>query len=297
MSPSPNVLWYSAFLMIASTPFSFLLFSSDPMKGRFARMEHLIQSYLRRAASRGRDTQHIGPLLATFTSQNTNPFLNYAIPDEDASPSPEDIASLIAAYQQRQCIPRVEYIPQAAPAVEPALLAAGFCVEERMPLMICSPEQLQPPLLPSGIELLTPRTDGEILALLTAQNEAYGEAALPGSDEVRRSRTFLEAGGIAVLARDSLTGAAVGGGMCNVPFDQTTELSSVGVRLPYRRRGIAAALTARLAQLAWAAGISTVFLMAAHEAEARVYARIGFQHIGEVLDIRFTPLKAPGLQA
>lgn len=117
-------------------------------------MEFPIQSYLRRAAGRGRDTQQAGPFLATFTSQNTNPFLNYAIPDEGASPSPEDIASLIAVHQQRQRIPRLEYIPQTAPAVEPALLAADFCVEERMPLMICSPEQLQHPSLPAGIELL-----------------------------------------------------------------------------------------------------------------------------------------------
>lgn len=138
-----------------------------------------------------------------------------------------------------------------APVVEPALLAAGFRVEERMPLMICSPERLHYPPLPAGVDLLAPTTDAEILALVTAQNEAYGEAA-PGPDHVRRRRAFLEAGGIAVLARDSVTGDAVGGGICDVPFDQTTELSSVGVRMPYRRQGIAAALSARLVQLAWA---------------------------------------------
>jgi ribosomal protein S18 acetylase RimI-like enzyme len=251
-------------------------------------MEHHIQSYLRHAATRGRDTRRIGPFLATFSPHSANPFLNYAIPDEGASPSPEEIASLITVYQQRKRIARLEYIPRLAPAVEPALLASAFRVEERMPLMICSPEQFHHPPLPMGIELLSPTTDAEILALVTAQNEAYGEAA-PAPDVVTRQRTFLEAGGIAVLARDSLTGEAAGGGICNVPFDHATELSSVGVRMPFRRRGIAAALTAQLVQLAWAAGISTVFLMAAHEAEARVYARIGFQRIGEVLDIRMMP--------
>lgn len=248
-------------------------------------MEYQIQSYLRRAAARGRDTQHIGPFLATFTLQDPNPFLNYAIPDEGAAPSVEEIAALITVYPQRQRVPRLEYLPQAAPDVEPALLASGFHVEERMPLMICSPEQFHQPPLPAGIELLRPTTDAEIIALVTAQNEAYGEAA-PNPDVVIKQRAFLQAGGIAVLARDSLTGEAAGGGICNVPFDQTTELSSVGVRAPYRRRGIAAALTAHLVQLAWAAGVTTVFLMAAHEAEARIYARIGFQPIGEVLDIR-----------
>lgn len=256
-------------------------------------MERQIQSCLRHAATRGRDTRRVGPFLATFTPRNANPFLNYAIPDEEAAPSPEEIASLIAVFQRRQCIPRLEYLPQVVPAVEPALLASHFSVEERMPLMTCSAEQFHLPPLPADIELLIPMTDAELLALVTVQNEAYGEAA-PGIDVVGQQRAFLEAGGMAVLARDSLTGEAVGGGICNVPFDRTTELSSVGVRLSYRRRGIAAAVTARLVQLAWTAGVSTIFLMAAHEAEARIYARIGFQRIGEVLDLRFTNAKQRG---
>ncbi len=59
-------------------------------------------------------------------------------------------------------------------------------------------------------------------------------------------------------------------------------------------RGSAAALTARLVQLAWDAGISLVFLMAAHEAEARIYARIGFHQIGEILDLRFPAMEQHG---
>jgi predicted GNAT family acetyltransferase len=70
-----------------------------------------------------------------------------------------------------------------------------------------------------------------------------------------------------------------------VPIDGITELAGVGVRKPFRRRGIAAALTALLAQDALARGVTTVFLMAAHEAEARIYARVGFSPIGEVLHI------------
>ena len=250
-------------------------------------MELGIQGYLRRAAGRGREVEGVGPFLATFTPGSANPFLNYAIPDEGAVPALEEVAALVAAFGRRQLVPRLEYLGQLAPAVEPALLAAAFSVDERMPLMVCAAERFRLPALDAGIELLTPMSDAEIFALLTAQNEAYGEA-LPEAAEVERLHALLAAGGIAVLARDRLTGAAVGGGLCNVPFEGTTELTSVGVRPAYRRRGVAAALTARLVQLAWAAGISTVFLMAAHEAEARIYARVGFQQIGEVLDMRLT---------
>jgi GNAT superfamily N-acetyltransferase len=124
------------------------------------------------------------------------------------------------------------------------------------------------------------------IGVIAAQNESYGESA-PGSDVIRGHRLLLEAGGIAIMARDIATGEAVGGGICNTPIDQATELTSVGIRIPYRRKGIAAALTAKLVQLAWTSGITTVFLMAAHEAEARIYAHVGFRAIGEVLDIRY----------
>jgi hypothetical protein len=46
-----------------------------------------IQSYLRFAASQQRDTERIEPFIATFNRYNDNPFLNYAIPDDNAVPS------------------------------------------------------------------------------------------------------------------------------------------------------------------------------------------------------------------
>lgn len=88
-------------------------------------MKSRIQSYLRFAASKQRDTQQIGSFLATFNVDSDNPFLNYAIPDDNAIPSSADVNALISAYKQRLRIPRLEYITQLAPSVEGALLAAG----------------------------------------------------------------------------------------------------------------------------------------------------------------------------
>ena len=47
-----------------------------------------------------------------------------------------------------------------------------------------------------------------------------------------------------------------------------------------RRRGLAAAVTARLAVLAAERGLATVFLSAQDDDVARVYERIGFTRIG-----------------
>lgn len=62
-------------------------------------MDSRIQSYLRFAASQQRDTEQIGPFLASFNRYSANPFLNYVIPNDAATPSLTDVKALIAAYE------------------------------------------------------------------------------------------------------------------------------------------------------------------------------------------------------
>lgn len=248
-------------------------------------MDSRIQSYLRFAASQQRDTKRIEPFLATFNRYNDNPFLNYAIPDDNATPSLSDVNALISAYERQGRKPRLEYVAKLAPAVEEVLISAGFTIEGRLPLMTCTPgsEQFLPESL--GIEIIVPTSDAEILATVTVQNEVYGTPP-PSPEDAKRLRTSIAAGGIAVLARVAATGEPVGAGVCSVPGNhQTTEIAGIGVRVPFRRQGIAGALTTRLVREAFEAGITTAFLMAAHEEERRIYTRAGFSTIGEILHI------------
>jgi GNAT superfamily N-acetyltransferase len=242
-----------------------------------------IQAYIRTNAARGRDTERIGPFLATFSRTSTNPFLNYAIPDAGATPSTADAIGLINAYRARGRTPRLEYLPVLAPAVEPALLAAGFSVESRVPLMHCPPGERVDQPAPHGIELVAPETDDEIMAMITAQHEAYAEPAPPTWDDVTARRKHLAEGGLAVLARDTATGEPAGGGACDVILDGIGELAGFGVRERYRRRGIAAAITADLTRRAHESGAVTAFLTPGGEPAERIYARAGYRRVGEVL--------------
>ena len=246
-----------------------------------------IQSYLRVAAPRGRDHSRVGPFLATFNRETDNPYLNYAIPDDDAVPTPEDVAGLIAAYRDAERKPRLEYIPAVAPGVEEALLRAGFEVEARTPLMVYEPSG-PPPAVPDGIELIAPATEDELRAAAAVQWEAYEESGPVAEHAVTGLRRTLEAGGIVVLARDAETGEPAGAGLCTGPHAGSTELAAVGVRPAFRRRGIAAAMVGWLAARAAEQGAENVFLMAESEAEARIYARAGFRAISEVLHISFS---------
>jgi hypothetical protein len=46
-----------------------------------------IQAYLRNEVTRARDVEVVGPFLATFSQGDSNPFRNYAIPDDGARPT------------------------------------------------------------------------------------------------------------------------------------------------------------------------------------------------------------------
>jgi GNAT superfamily N-acetyltransferase len=245
-----------------------------------------VQAYLRSSASHGRTTERVGPFLATFHPTSRHPFLSYAIPDDGAEPSAGDVAALVEAYTRRGRTPRLEYLPAVAPAVEAALLAGGLTVDARLPLMTCAADRLVDLPAPEGIELVVPDTDEELLGTLTATAAAFGEPPPERTrDAANGLRDTVAEGGIAVLARDARTGEPAGGGFCTIPGDGTTELAGIGVVKPFRRRGVAGAITSRLAREAFAAGVTTAFLTPGDDGAGRVYARAGFKFTSTMLHL------------
>lgn len=245
-----------------------------------------LQSHMRRSAAAGRATERVGPFLATYSAGSTNPFLNYAVPDDGAEPSGTDVAALAAAYRRRSLLPRVEFLVDTAPAAETALLDAGWSIERRIPVMLCPPGSAAPPASIDGVELVVPTSDDEIRAMIEAQYEAFGQ---PGTEvtaeEVADSRERLRAGGFAVLAREAATGAAAGGGIAEAVVEGTAEVGGIAVREAYRRRGIGAAITAFLTRAVHAAGGRTVFLTPAGVTEQRLYERVGYVPAGMMVHL------------
>jgi ribosomal protein S18 acetylase RimI-like enzyme len=236
-----------------------------------------LQQYVRGVAMRDRDVERIGPFTATFDTHSTIKYLSYAIPDVGAQPTLEDVAALAAAYVARDRLPRLEYLPAVAPAVEAALVAGGFAVEARLPVMTCAPGAAPALAPPDGVVVEVPQTEADFAGMWTAQHAAFGapdEQPAPG--ELDRARRRLAAGGLVLLARDTATGAVVGGGVATVPGDGVTEIAGIGVLERHRRRGIAGAITAGLARAAFAAGTTVVWLTPGNDGAHRVYERAGF---------------------
>jgi ribosomal protein S18 acetylase RimI-like enzyme len=244
-----------------------------------------IQASIQVAACHGRDCERTGPFLSTFDREDDNPFLNYAIPDAGATPTRREVRALAAAYRERSRRPRLEFLASLAPDVEPVLLAEGFEVEGRLPLMIRAETSGDALEAIDGIELVSPSSEHDYRAAASVQWEAYeGGGDLPERVPAGLRRT-AETGGLVVLARDARTHEPAGAGLCTRAHEGYTELASVGVRPMFRRRGIAAAMADWLAREALRQRVTCVFLMARGEAETRIYVRAGFATKSDVLHI------------
>ena len=138
------------------------------------------------------------------------PYLNYAIPEDGGEPAAGDVAALVETFARHGKAPRLEYVPGLAPAVETMLLAAGFVVEGRLPLMVCEGRPESVGL--EGIDVRVALTRDDVRAAGIAQNEAYEEPDPPGESWVDGSLRSIASGGVLVLAADAATGEPVGGG-------------------------------------------------------------------------------------
>lgn len=243
-----------------------------------------IQSYVRSLITQHRDVLRVGPFLATFDRHSANPYLSYAVPDAGAAPTSAEVDALVTAYHQRQRPARLEYLPDLAPAVEPALLAAGFTVELRTAVLTLAPGAAVPHRPPAGIEIAVPGDVADLVDLVRVQRAAFGGD--PSEVDAEDVAALLgDDGTITLFARDTATGAVVGAGSATAVLDGVSELVGIAVAPAYRRRGIATALTWRLTDLVSRAGADVPFLTPGDDAADRVYRAVGYRPTGDMLHL------------
>ncbi|GHJ44057.1 hypothetical protein Cs7R123_13990 [Catellatospora sp. TT07R-123] len=212
-----------------------------------------------------------------FDPDTTSPFLNYATPLPGADPTADDVWALVAAFRERGLTPRLEFAPEAAPAVAPALYAAGFTIEQTNEYLLCVPDTFTPPAGGPAVEV--PVTDEDYLAIDGALSEAFsGEFAASASGAARLRR--LQEGGGAVRFVRAPDGTCAGAATCAAEAVGTAELAGVGTRMAHRGRGVAAAVTAAVAGAMFAQGTPSVWLEYSGDGSRRVYERIGFRPAG-----------------
>jgi len=240
-----------------------------------------VQSFMR---ARAGDGPRIGPFSILFSPTSRDPFANYAIPTDGAEPTASEIAALEAAFHARHRQPRLEYLAAAAPAVEAALLAAGFTVELRPPLMTRRPGAIVTNSAPAGFEVTFIEDPERLSQAVSVQAEAFGGE----ESDVGWLLRVAARGGRVVSAYCRETGEAAGAGAFIPPIGGVTEVVGLAVRPAFRRRGVAQLMTAMLADEAFRAGCTLAFLSAAGEAQSAIYARAGFLRRSPMLFISKT---------
>jgi GNAT superfamily N-acetyltransferase len=245
-----------------------------------------LQRAMRETAREQYEAQPIPPFTAFFHPRDLLIYLNYAIPDEPVGGDlSAPIAALRAAYRARGRRTRLEFIEEFAPRLAPSLRAAGLTEEARQPLMGCSPESWHaaPEVTRLRIVMLDGDAPLDAVKEHLATNERGFDPRASGSfsdGDAERFRHGL-ARGRAFTAY--LGDEPAGTGMFNPPRDGLAELVGITTLEPLRRRGVATAITARMAREAFALGAELAFLTAADEAASRVYERVGFRRLATML--------------
>jgi ribosomal protein S18 acetylase RimI-like enzyme len=239
----------------------------------------------------------IGPLVLFVPVGPGWPY--YARPrvDERRPASSRDIRA-VRARQRELLIPEsFEWLQETAPRMAPAASDAGLEVR-RHPLLAIDGLTTDPPSIPSRVtvRLLTPQDPDLVLAWAVPgvafghPGTAIGEAGVTERDKlaadhdagtIEMLRERLQAGE-SVLATAAGPNGPLAAGSYQL-LDGVAEITGVGVLPASRRRGLGAAVTCALADDAIKHGARIVFLSAANGSVARIYARLGFQHIGTAL--------------
>jgi ribosomal protein S18 acetylase RimI-like enzyme len=232
-----------------------------------------LQAFLRATAAPNRDVVRTGPFSAYFHPGDPLKYLNYAIPDDAAEPSTEEIERLRVLFRERHRLPRLEWVEEAAPRVAAALEAAGMRSELRTPMMEVTRRDLVEPDVPDAV--VAGVRDEDLREMANLQRIAFGGKPL-GDEE-----TPARPGGGAVLAR--VDGEPVSAASWTRVLDGYSEIVGVATAERWRRKGLAGLVTAAAAEAAFEAGASTCVLSPGDETALRVYARAGFRPIATML--------------
>lgn len=238
-------------------------------------------------------TEEIGPLVL-FVPQ-TSPWPYYARPRLGAAGiTVADVEAVVARQRQLDLPVALEWVHDTTPSLLAAAHAAGLEVH-LAPLMVLDRAAL--PESDGRARILDPNAEtypADLALSRAVQHVGFGNGGTnvgpAGRAERDAALTPLDPESVAWNAQRHHSGAAatavaanelgmVGAGAYQRALD-VVELVGIATLPAARKQGYGGALTAALAHHAIDSGAHTVFLSAADESVARVYARFGFQRVG-----------------
>ena len=251
-----------------------------------------IDRYLDAVPRSAATPQPIGGL-SLFVPANPAGWRYYARPQpEGPAPTADDVIRTRKRRRELGLPEEFEWVDELSPTMSAAVGGAGLGVELR-PLMVLD----DPAALPTARgDVRIAGQDDDLAVLSAVQEVGFGHAGTAAGEAGRAALEaaaarqkpaaleFLSArirDGLTVYAWAAADGMPVATG-AHQPLDGVTEIVGVATLPAYRRRGLGAVVTAALVADALDSGVETVFLSAADDDVARMYASVGFRRVGTV---------------
>jgi ribosomal protein S18 acetylase RimI-like enzyme len=241
-----------------------------------------------RAAARA---EHIGPF--TLFVRTAPGFPYYARPTlGEQTFTPGDVERVRARQRELGVPESFVWVAEVSPGLRLAVEAAGLAVHTH-PLQVLNPSASPRPEPLPDVDVRLVEPDSEALGqMMAAAGLAFGHpgttsgpvglaelaaASLPSDAAIEAQRQRLRAG-LTVTAAVFIDGHPVASGS-HQPLGPVTEVVGVATLPAFRRRGLGAAVTARLVEDALRRKLDIIFLSAGDDAVARVYERLGFERL------------------
>lgn len=243
-----------------------------------------VQTYLRHRATESMGCHSCQPF-SVFTNPNEQQS-SFAIPDMPVDKAISQVITELQVYANKRNIPaRIQAIEEYTPEFIAALRQAGFGEVWRQPVMIVTPQTLIEPEPIPGLSFVTLSSQSsweDVTEGWITNSLAFDEDPVEDDHLIEKFRRELATARAFTAKVDGVPAAAC---MFADVRKNVTEIVGVGTVAAFRRKGIAAAMSAFAVKTAFDMGVDMVFLTTESEAAARVYDRIGFKTAGWLIQL------------
>lgn len=230
----------------------------------------------------------VGPFRALLSRTSEGVWKNTAVPVEPlggADEVREGLRELQRLVAERQCTLRLEFNEPLYPALPSLLEWAGLRLEEREPIMICTPSDFRPFFNPEVSVRFLQATDpdSDLAAFQTIFDEGLAhESWQPTPEAIGAVRREIERARGRGHALASLGGVPVGTGFI-WSANGVCELTRIVTIPSERRRGVGATLTTFMMKDRFEGGDTLAWLTVADAPAQGLYQKLGFRLVGERL--------------